>query len=742
MKEGGKMICTLTLISFVAVFIDGETGCVLPGEQFGTGYCTTALSTSTGTGQWTRIGPWGGNVKALAVCPDEENIVLAGCGFSMASDAGAVYRSTDGGLTWLEGEMFPIQVNDLCSAGPNAPGTFYAATRTGLFRSDDTGVTWEAVPGMAGSYVIGIGVHRDNTDILLAGLSSGNGVRRSDDGGVTWGEVGLSGGYMKGFGCDPESPDTMYLAMSGLDFALYRSTDAGLSWSEIGPAGSGWGLLVAPFGTGESIVLTTSDGFYITEDYGSSWSLAVSGASYAPAVCDGTNLYAPVISAGGVYESTDQGQNWTLNTQGIVASYWQAGCISNQGYLAGHYGGIYLTPSPGNAYTVSQDGICNGFFHAVSFFSEDSTMLAGGEYHGLWKSTDLGENWDVVVPGPANWTIYDIAPQTDQHYQGNVRYVATGSGVYRSDDKGDSWAPAGFAGSQVSSVAFDPGNPDIAWAGTATSGVYYTTDGGGTWTPGTGFPFALYPSIELMENSSGELRVLVSFQQNGAGVYYSDDGGVSYTVSPVSGSYHPDLSTRWGPGISPIAYLATDNGVFRSDDMGGTWTACPSSAGLMWVVQGELDSNVFSGTNGTGIRWSPDTGTTWQSLSEGIEDKVVWDIVYGPVPTQLFASLRGFSLVELTEDQLGVEEGVETDCLMIRPWLNPLTTSVNLTLTGLDETTGELAVYSSEGRLVYRQEVSSGTVSWNPGDQAPSGVYLVRLSSGGVSTGTKLVLVR
>lgn len=723
-------------------FTSGETGCVFPDDQFGQGYSQVDVPVEPGVGEWTVTGPWGGNLKALAVSPSDGDLVLAGCGFSMTSDAGGVFKSTDGGVNWSETELFPIQVNDLCSAGLNGPGTFYAATRTGLYRSNDNGENWETVSGMATSYVIGIGVAAENTDILIAGLSSNNGVRRSDDGGSTWTEVGLSTGYMKGFGCDPQHPDTMYLAMSGLDYSLYRSTDAGLSWSETGPAGSGWGVLVAPFGTGETIIVTTSDGFYMTQDYGSSWDLAVSGSSYAPAVYDGTNLYAPVISAGGVYESTDQGQTWTLNTLGIVAAYWQAGCASSQGYLAGHYGGVYLTPSPESEYTVSQNGISNGYFHAVSFFSGDSTLLAGGEYHGLWRSTDLGQSWDVITPGPANWTIYDIAPQSDLHYAGQVMYIATGSGVFRSDDGGDSWVQAGFSGTQISSVAFHPENPDIAWAGTASSGVHYTTDGGENWTPGSGFPFALYPAIEIIGSSSGDLRILVSFQQNGEGVYYSDDDGASYTLSPVPGSYHPDLSTRWGLGITPMAYLATDNGVYRSDDMGENWTACPGSSGLMWAVQGELDTNVFAGTSGSGVRWSPDMGSTWQNLNTGIENKVVWDIVYGPVSTQLFASLRGFSLAELTENQLGIEEGIKTDVTGIFPSVNPVTSSVNFTLTGMGENTGEVVIYSAAGRVVHRQNVSSDSISWNPGEEIPSGIYLVRLSSRENTADVKLVLVR
>lgn len=736
------MVHVLMAICLFTGMIDSETGCVLPDGQYGAGYSRVEAPALPGMGEWTVIGPWGGNLKAIVQSPVDDDIVLAGCGFSMTADAGGVFKSTDGGVNWSESQLFPIPVNDLCSAGPGAPTTFYAATRTGLYRSSDNGESWEIVSGMGTSYTIGIGVNTGNTDLLVAGLSSNSGVRRSDDGGATWTEVGLSSGFMKGFGCDPEHPDTMYLAMSGLDYSLYRSTDAGLSWEPIGPAGSGWGLLTAPFGTGETLIVTTSDGFYMTDNYGSSWDLVVSGSSYAPAVCDGTNLYAPVISAAGVYESSDQGENWTLNTQGIVASYWQAGCASSQGYLAGHYGGIYRTQSPGSEYAVSQDGISNGYFQAVSFFSADSTLLAGGEYHGLWRSTDLGQSWEVIVPGPANWTIYDIAPQSDLHYSGQVRYVATGSGVFRSDDGGDSWTSAGLSGTQVTSVAFDPDDPDMAWAGTASSGVHYTTDGGSTWTAGSGFPFALYPSIELIENSSGELRILVSFQQNGEGVYYSDDNGISYALAAVSGSYHPDLSTRWGPGLAPMAYLATDNGVYRSDDLGSSWTACPGSSGLMWAVQGSLDANVFAGTNGSGVRWSPDMGSSWQPLSEGIESRVVWDIAYGPVPTELFASLRGFSLAELTEDQLGIESGNGTGVLAVHPSVNPVASSVTFTLAGLDGNTADLAVFSASGRVVHRQTVSSGSASWAPGAEIPSGVYLVRLSAAGNAASTKLVLVR
>lgn len=738
------MISVLAL-GFIQAFVMPQTGSAVPeGRMLRPGYAAAADLPlyAAGEGEWTGSGPWGGNLRGLAASWSDDDIVLAGCGFSMASDAGGVWRSTDGGVTWEGTELNPIQVNDVCSAGPAAPATFYASTRTGLHVSDDNGLTWSPVPGMSTAYVLGAGVHRENPDILVAGLSSNNGIRRSADGGVTWEEVGLSEGFFKGFGSDPESPDTMYVAMSGLDHSLYRSTDAGASWTPVGPSVSGWGVLVGPFGTGETIIVTTSDGFYMSTDHGASWDLAVPGTSYAPAVYDGSTLYAPVIAEAGVYESIDQGVTWELNTEGVYASFWQAGCVSSSGCLLGHWGGVYRTAGPGDVYTVSQEGIDNTFIHAVSYSQSTGTLLAGGDGHGLWRSADQGQTWEIVLPGPSAWTIYDIAPGSEFHYDGPVRYIATDDGVLRSDDWGDSWASAGFSGTQVSSVAFHPDDPDVAWAGTAASGVHYTTDGGSTWTEGSGFPFALYPSIALVDLPSGELRVLVSFQQMGDGVYYSDDLGVSYTLSPVGGSYHPGLSALWGE--DPMVYLATDGGIHRSFDRGETWEACPGSSGLMWAVQGSLNSNVFAGTNGSGVRWSPDLGDTWEALGTGISGRVVWDVIYGQDAAQLFAGLRGFGVVELTEPQLGTDPASPVPSrFTVTAFPNPAVSSVDLVLTGLSGGAAEVSVYASDGRLVYRETVEQGnSSSWSSFGDIPSGVYLVRAVTADAEACSKVVLMR
>ena len=734
------LLCAVTVTMF---FVQPETGCAVPSEFPSIqGYLPVEEPVTPGIGEWTGSGPWGGNLRGLAVSGSDNDIVMAGCGFSMAPDAGGVWRSTDGGVTWSETNLVSIQVNKVCSGGSAAPNSFYASTRTGLYSSADNGVAWNIV---SAGYFLAVGVNSEDPDLLIAGFSSNTGIRRSTNGGDSWKSVGLNTGFMKGFGCDPEHPDTMYVAMSGLSSALYRSVDGGVSWSPIGPSSSGWGVLVAPFGSGAVIILSTSDGFYMSSDYGASWNLVVSGASYAPAVCDGTNLYAPVIAAGGVYESTDQGEIWNLNSQGITASFWQAGCASSVGYLAGHRGGIYRTDAPEGAYAVSQQGIGNTYIHAVSYAVSTGTLLAGGDAHGLWKSTDDGVSWDIITPGPASWTIFDIAPKTEDYYSGEVRYLATSGGVFRSDDAGSNWVPAGLSATSISSVAFDPSDPDIAWAGTSTAGVFYTTNGGDNWILGTGSAAGLYPSIELIELTAGELRILVAFQQNGDGVYYSDDGGASYTMTTVPGSYLPDLAMSPHTGGSgPTVFLATDGGIYRSFDRGESWDACPGSSGLFWSVKGSQCNSVFSGTSGTGARWSPDDGDTWQLLNTGIENRVVWDIAQGQDQGQLFAGLRGFGVVELTDPGLGIETGGYAEpfiTLTVSP--NPATSAVSFIVAGLTEGTAQISVYSSAGRLVHRQNTIAGSESgWSPGLEVPTGVYLVRASCSGRTADSKLILVK
>ena len=213
------------------------------------------------TGIVARLGPLDTSVEALAVVPStgsgSPTIVAAitpNYGLPMrrplrpASHAGAV-RSTDGGVTWsaipgLAGQ----QVTALAShSSLLVAGIDPAALAT----SRDCGFTWlqsqslTALPGyQAWTYplpphtphVMLVAPHPTREGTLFAGIEVG-GILRSDDSGATWRVVGAGDGRrnaagavhpdIHGLAICPATPDCMYASTPE---GVYWSADGGESW--------------------------------------------------------------------------------------------------------------------------------------------------------------------------------------------------------------------------------------------------------------------------------------------------------------------------------------------------------------------------------------------------------------------------------------------------------------------------------------------------------------------------------
>lgn len=62
-------------------------------------------------------------------------------------------------------------------------------------------------------------------------------------------------------------------------------------------------------------------------------------------------------------------------------------------------------------------------------------------------------------------------------------YVANATGLYRSDDAGQTWQPTaqGLLGSGVGALALDPRQPERLYATTPAGALYLSEDGGSSW---------------------------------------------------------------------------------------------------------------------------------------------------------------------------------------------------------------------------------------------------------------------
>jgi photosystem II stability/assembly factor-like uncharacterized protein len=181
--------------------------------------------------------------------------------------------------------------------------------------------------------------------------------------------------------------------------------------------------------------------------------------------------------------------------------------------------------------------------------SSPTTIYAGSEVGGLFRSTDGGASWAAAnngIPGTSvTWALV-INPLTP-----NVLYAgeSNGKGVFKSNDSGATWARAstGIPSLSVSALAINPSTPSILYAGT-DGGVFKSTDSGGTWAASSaGLPAGAVQPIVINQSLpstlyAGTLR---------GGVFRSTDSGGTW--SPVNTGF------PWDPPVMPgVQALALD----------------------------------------------------------------------------------------------------------------------------------------------------------------------------------------
>ncbi|MFN5370978.1 MAG: LamG-like jellyroll fold domain-containing protein [Bacteroidia bacterium] len=146
---------------------------------------------------------------------------------------------------------------------------------------------------------------------------------------------------------------------------------------------------------------------------------------------------------------------------------------------------------------------------------------------------------------------------------------------FDKDAAGRSHAPGS---AHVYTVEKSASNPQVLYAGTATAGIFKSTDNGANWQ---------LLSSELLINSCRALEIQfnnpdVVYAGGNGRIYKTTDGGISWTQtgqSSFNAVNHTVYSIAMVPGNSQKLFASTNYGLYRTNDGGANWIQVVSTPG-------------------------------------------------------------------------------------------------------------------------------------------------------------------
>ena len=441
---------TLTTLPFVA----------LAGDAGEDGRMTTTDAAERPI-DWTISGPMGGDVRSLAVDPQDPQRLYFG------TIDGQIYTSGDSAKTWSRVANFnrPGLYIDNLFVDPRDSKTLYAAAHRhkepgGFFKTIDGGETWSEAAELKAEALHSITQSASDPDILIAGTNRG--VWRSENAGDTWSHLSTSD-YpglinVESLAVDPRSPEVIY---AGTWYLPYKTADGGKTWSSIKTGmiddSDVFAIDLNPRDP-DHVIASACSGIYDSKNGGANWRKVQgipSQSRRTRAILQHPSV-AGVVYAGtteGFWRSTNGGDSWMLTTSrqleiNAIAVHPRAPQVV---YIGTNNYGVMISRDAGKTFVPSNEGYSGRRAYFIlpdreqpgRFYAATINTATGGGF--FFVSNDGGLTWQPSMRNMPNRLIaYSIL---QDNRDSKVIYLGTNLGMYRSTDRGASWAPIGALGS-------------------------------------------------------------------------------------------------------------------------------------------------------------------------------------------------------------------------------------------------------------------------------------------------------
>ena len=584
--------------------------------------------------------PWNYyGVEALALDPQNPELVYLGLGKYTDGGNGKLWKSSDRGQTWIESDLWvPMGAdedkrwagNRLAVSPHNGNNLLFGSRLNGLWRSTDGGLHWLPVESLQTANqsklgIITVAFDPQDERRIYAG-AYGDGIYRSNDAGSTWKK--MSG-----------SPSQMMKMVVASDRSLYVTSDAapGVSkwsngvWQDITPplyrkevfnalsvdARDGDRLLVALGETGNAKIFYSTNG-------GQTWQEKSARPQASRAVPWWKDRFFSDHTSAVIFDPHHPERIWLSDWFGV----WRTDNFGDRqptwtNYPQGQEQLVTfsLLAPPKGAVLLSGVADVEGFYHhSLHAYPQNRLSQANS------PASKIDLPWDSY------WQdTYSIAYCATQPLNlvrvGGKRNNLQNTGA-TSADGGLTWQKfTNFPRHRIPlRVAVSATNPQQFVVIRSEARPLQTQNGGKSWQPVSGLPDGMVGPWNWRQPLAADGVDGNKFYYYSAGIFYrSDDGGVTFARVNNSLPLAQDYQLKTVPGKEAEVWLSLDNyGLYFSRDGGNHFKALPQVEQSKLIAFGKAANQknpwlYLYGklkTGEEGLFLARDRAQTWQQLDE------------------------------------------------------------------------------------------------------------------------------
>ncbi len=607
---------------------------------------------------WHITGPTGGDVRALVVDPSDPSR------FYFGTLDGQIYTSTDGGQNWrlLHNFNRPKLFMDHIIVDPRDSRVLYVATHRhkepgGFFKSTDGGRTWKESPELREEALHSLTQSSKDPNLLVAGTNRG--VYRSLDAGESWEKFNTAATpgliNVESLVVDPRNTDVIY---AGTWYLPYKTTDGGRTWFSIKNGiiddSDIFAIDIDPRDP-EHVIASACSGIYETKNAGSSWRKVQgipSQSRRTRAILQHPSI-GGIVFAGtteGFWRSANGGDSWMLTTskQLEINSIAVHPSKPQDIYIGTNNYGVMVSRDGGKNFVPTNGGYSGRFANAIladrerpgRIYATTINTTTGGGF--FFISNDNGQTWQPSMRNLKENRLISYAILQDER-DGNVIYLGTNYGVYRSTDRGASWSPLGAPKDEPGSKAKKPKATRRGRGAAASTSRPSSTRAQGPddmvrraqealnaagYNVGTPDGHAGTRTVSAIRGYQADRGIPISGKLDDATLTALGLAGGVQTSTPSTKLPSPAifltdivnaLAPTWDEQGKPGIMAATNAGLYRTFDPSQGWEKLNYGGSLdqrTTTVSTTLQnqSTIYVGTATSGVLVSRDAGRTWRQV--------------------------------------------------------------------------------------------------------------------------------